>query len=402
MIRRPPWGLLAVALTVVAACGGSTISVGSHASASPPATGTPIASPSRTATPAPSLDLPALLERARQAQDAPGAIAVLEVRGTRTFLTAGAADMAGGDLTETTRFRIASITKPVIAALVLGAVARREVELGDTVGDLVPGVVRATPAITVRQLLDHTSGVFDEGNEGDPVADIERLADPAVRDEARSLFARFQAGEDIITPDHVIVALAETHDRYFAPGAGYHYSNVNYQLAGMVLEKVTGQPLAELLRSRIVQPLGLRHTTIAPPDMGSPEMRGYVIKAGEADPIDLTDDLSFFGNGGNGGIISTPDELLAILRAIVTAELFPDPLVDEMVTPNRESYGLGVANYGFSCGTFHGHNGLVNGTHSTAVVTRDGSDGAVIALNLMSTRDPGLHHLAERMLCAGR
>ena len=262
--------------------------------------------------------------------------------------------------------------------------------------------MRPTPAITVRQLLDHTSGVFDEGNEGDPVADIEKLADPVAREEARDLLKRYGAGEKVIAPARMIVALAETHERYFAPGAGFHYSNVNYQLAGMVLEAVTGQPLAELLRSRIVDPLGLRHTTIAPPDTGSPELRGYTQTTADANPVDLTDDLAWFGNGGNGGIVSTPDELLAVLRATVTAQLFPDSLVAEMVKPNRESYGLGLGTYDFACGTFYGHNGLVNGTHSTAMISPDGSDGAVIAVNLTGARDPGLALLAESMLCSGR
>lgn len=355
-----------------------------------------------TATVAPSLDPQASLDSARKAQNAPGAIAVLHVDGIRTFLRSGSADMAGGELTETTRFRIASITKPIIAALVLTAVARGEVALEDVVGELLPGVVRATPAITVRQLLDHTSGVFDEGNEGDPVADIEKLADPAAREEAGNLLARSEAGEPVIAPAWLIVALAETHDRYFAPGQGFHYSNVNYQLAGMLLENVTGQPLAELLRSRIVEPLGLRHTTIAPPDTDSPELRGYAQTSAAADPIDVTDELGWFGNGGNGGIISTPDELLAMLRAIVTGQLFPESLVAEMVEPDRESYGLGIGISDFDCGTFYGHNGLVNGTHSTAVISRDGSDGAVIVLDLAGVRDPMLPRVAESMLCSGR
>lgn len=398
--------VLAVLLATVVGCGVSTTSMESGRSpdpSRPSAIGTPPTSPAPSATPsAPTLDLSALLEATRKAQDAPGVIAVLDVGGTRTFMAAGAASTTGGELTEATRFRIASITKPVIGALVLTAVARDEVALDDVVGDLLPGAVRPSPAITVRQLLDHTSGVFDEGNDGDPVADIEKLADPAAREEARDILERYEAGEKVIAPARMIVALAETHERYFAPGAGYHYSNVNYLLAGMVLEAVTGQSLAELLRSRIVDPLGLRHTTIAPPDTGSPELRGYTQSSAGADLVDVTDDLSWFGNGGNGGIISTPGEVLAILRATVTAQLFPESLVAEMVHSNRESYGLGLATYDFECGTFYGHNGLVNGTHSTAVISADGADGAVIALGLMSARDPRLALVAESMLCAGR
>lgn len=138
------------------------------------------------------------------------------------------------------------------------------------VGDVLPGVVRPEPPVTVRQLLDHTSGIFDFGNEGDPVEDSARLEDTALREEAADLLARHQSGERVIAPDRLLIALAETHDRYFEPGEGYHYSNITYQLAAMVLEAATGQSLAALLEERIARPLGLRHTTVAPPDLASP------------------------------------------------------------------------------------------------------------------------------------
>ena len=71
-----------------------------------------------------------------------------------------------------------------------------------------------------------------------------------------------------------------------------------------------------------------------------------------------------------------------------------------MITPNRAEYGLGIGRIHFGCGTFYGHNGLVSGTQSTAAVSADGSDGAVIAVNLASWRDPALPRLADEMLCS--
>jgi D-alanyl-D-alanine carboxypeptidase len=266
------------------------------------------------------------------------------------------------------------------------------------VGKVLPGVVRATPSVTVRQLLNHTSGIFDESNDGNPITDVEKLKDPALGDEARALVKRYVAGERVIASDRIFVALSETHDRYFAPGTGYHYSNTNYQLAAMVLEKKTGRPLADLLRTRIVEPLGLTHTTIAPPDTKSPELRGYVTST-DGSLVDITDDLTFFGNGGNGGVISTADELLAMMQAIVSGRLLPAALVADMKTPERESYGLGLATYTLTCGTFYGHEGGVNGTASIALVSPDGGAGVVIALNLRSGADPRLPALADRMVC---
>ena len=343
-----------------------------------------------------------LLNDERTSYGAPGALVVLRQGGRRIAATSGTADTAGALITDTTRFRIASITKPIVAALVLDAVAGGTLSLDDRVADLIPGVVRATPPITVRQILDHTSGVFDEGNDGDPIADIARLTDPVLRAEAQAIAKKALAGEHVIAPGRLLVALAETHDRYFAPGTSYHYSNMNYQLAAMILEKVTGSTLADLLRTRIVEPLGLTHTTIAPPDTASPEFRGYGLSATDGTLVDMTDDLVFFGNGGNGGIISTADELLTIMQAIVSGRLLPAALVADMKTPAKDSYGLGLATYQLSCGTFYGHEGGVNGTASIAMVSPDGADGVVAALDLRSGGDPRLPALADRMLCESR
>jgi D-alanyl-D-alanine carboxypeptidase len=251
-------------------------------------------------------------------------------------------------------------------------------------------------------LLDHTSGIFDFGNEGDPVADIHWLGDEALRTEAAALTDRYLAGERVIAPDRLLVALAETHDRYFQPGQGYHYSNINYQLAAMVLEKATGATIAELLATRIFEPLELRHTTIAPPDTASPELRGYGTGTSDGQLVDITDDLVAFGNGGNGGIISTADELLTMLTAITAGDLLPHELGAEMKSPTAQSdrtYGLGLATYHLTCGTFHGHEGGVNGTASIAIVQADGTAGTVVALNLRNGSDPRLTELADRLVC---
>jgi D-alanyl-D-alanine carboxypeptidase len=409
-------GAIAVTVVVLAGCAGSR---GSPAASSPAASSelatspttpstptTPAANPSASAS-APArpsatssaADIQALLDEEPTTYGAPGALAVVRVGDARWAATSGIADRAGAAIMDATRFRIASITKPIVATLVLDQVAKGTLSLDDVVGTVLPGVVRATPPITVRQLLNHTSGIFDESNDGDPIADVEKLADAALRDEARAVVKRYLAGERVIASDRVFVALSEVHDRYFAPGTGYHYSNTNYQLAAMVLERKTGRPLADLLRTRIVQPLGLTHTTIAPPDLRSPELRGYGTSTTDGSLVDITDDLTFFGNGGNGGVISTADELLAIMQAIVSGRLLPAALVADMRTPARESYGLGLATYDLTCGTFYGHEGGVNGTASIALVSPDGGAGVVIALNLRSGADPRLPVLADRMLC---
>jgi D-alanyl-D-alanine carboxypeptidase len=402
----------AAILTLAGCAGGATVppSPDPSPSAEPSsATATPVPTPSATGASTETPDVAAILDAARRDYGAPGALALLVRDERERFAALGTADTAGTPMGEDTRFRIASITKPIVAAHVLDAVDRGEVSLDAVVGDLLPGVLRADPPVTVRQLLDHTSGIYDESNgiasQDQLQADIAALADPDLRAEAQAALEKALAGEPVIASDRLIVALSETHDRYFAPGAGYHYSNTNYQLAAMVLEAATGQPLDRLLRARVIDPLGLQLTTIAPPDLGSPELRGYGTSTEDGSLVDVTDDLTWFGNGGNGGIISTPDELLTVMQAIVGGRLIPAELVAEMRSPTSMSlgsYGLGLATYKLSCGTFYGHEGGVNGTASIAMVSPDGADGVVIALNLRSGEDPRLPALADSLLCGGR
>ena len=373
----------------------------------PPVTPAPSPTPSVVAPTAvattPAVEAQQLIDRARVAHGAPGAVALVQRAGTRTWVASGSADADGTPITEATRFRIASITKPIVAALVLDAVARGEVGLDDVVGDILPGVVRPEPPVTVRQLLNHTSGIFDESNgvstREEIEADIAKLGDPALRAEAESTLRDSLAGRPVIASARVIVGLSETHDRYFAPGTAFHYSNTNYQLAAMLLEAVTGMTLGDVLQARLVGPLGLRATTIAPPDTASPEMRGYGAAAADGTLVDITDDLSWFGNGGNGGIVTTADELLTILQAIAGGTFLPADLTAAMLTADR-GYGLGIGAYPFRCGTLFGHQGAVNGTASIAVVDPETLDGAVIAMNRRDGTDPPLPTLAEALVCA--
>jgi D-alanyl-D-alanine carboxypeptidase len=316
------------------------------------------------------------------------------------WASAGTADTAGAPITPLTRFRVGSITKPIVGALVLLAVDDGLFGLDDEVETLLPGVLRDEPQVTVRQLLDHSSGVFNEGDEGDLIADVELIADPSIRDDARELLHKYQAGEPVAITDRIWIAMAETHERYNAPGQAYHYSNVNYQVLGMILERVTGQLVGDLLRTQIVEPLGLTRTSFAPTDTSTPEMRGYDTIRQPGTMLDLTDDLAWFGNGGNGGVFSTAAELMAIMQAIVSGQLLSEELTAEMKAVHHASYGLGLATYDLTCGTFYGHAGTVLGTRSIALVSDESGDGIVIALNLTSELDARLLALAETLVCS--
>jgi D-alanyl-D-alanine carboxypeptidase len=390
-----------VCASVVAGCGsGSSTDEASPTSGS--SASTPLTTPAPASTTAAPRDPQHVLDQFRDSIGAPAALALVNDGGHVVVVTSGAGQPDAGPLDDATTFRIASVTKPLVAALVLDAVRRGELGLGDDVADLLPGVLRPGPTVTVRMLLDHTSGVFNAGDEGDIVADIEHLADPTLREQAHDLLARYLAGEAVGMSDDLYVAIAETHDRYFAPGEGYHYSNVNYQLAGMVLEQVTGQPLAELFSSRMAAPLGLTSSALAADASLVPELHGYYRDAND-NVTDDTYNIVALGNGGGGGVISTPAELMTMMQAVVVGDYLPADLVAEMRRPTAQSkdgsYGLGLATYPLRCGAFLGHGGSMSGTNSIALVSEDGLHGVVAVVNLDADPAPNMTALAESLLC---
>lgn len=346
----------------------------------------------------PPPDLQKVIDEARQLYGAPGALVVVHRDGQRFEVTSGAADLSGTPVAADMPFRVGSITKTVVAALALSEVAQGRLDLDDIVGE----PLQPEPPVTLRMLLSHTSGIFDIGNEGDAIADIARLDDRDLIDEVAALEHAAAAGERVVASDRLIVGLAETHDRYFRPGTGFHYSNTNYQLAAMTLEQVSGQPLAGLLDEKLTRPLGLHHTSLAPEDLRSPLFRGYATDLTTGDRIDATDDLLAFGNGGSGGLISTADELTTILNAIVHGTVVPGDLRAAMLQPTPESgdsYGLGIAVYNLECGVFYGHEGRVNGTASIALTEATGPGRSVVVAFNSTIGVPQLVALAEQLIC---
>ncbi len=347
--------------------------------------------------------LEAVLDAARDGYRADGAIAVLNVEGVRVGSAVGVADADGSPTDVGMRFRAGSITKTITAALVLDQVAQGHLGLDDDVAAIVGPPLRPTPPVTVRMLLDHTSGIFDIGNDGDPIADIAELTDPGLLAEVDDLIDRAASGESVVASARLVVGLAETHPRDFEPGSAFGYSNTNYQLAGMLIETVSGQHFAEVLADRLARPLELASTTLAPDDTSSPEFRGTALDLDTGAEIDATDDLLAFGNGGSGGLITTADELLTIITAIVHGPLLPDELRSEMLnlTPQSEhTYGLGIAPYVLSCGRFLGHEGRVNGTVSLAIVDADNPDRGVVVTMNSTIGNPGLAALADDLVCS--
>lgn len=233
------------------------------------------------------------------------------------------------------RFRVGSITKTFVATVVLQLVAKGRLRLEDSVERWLPGVVPNGRNITVRQLLNHTSGLYDY-----------RLTLPKPG-SPEFLALRWQT----LTPDE-LMAPALAHDPEFEPpGSSYSYSNTNYLLIGQIIEKVTGHSYGDEIEHRLIKPLGLSGTTMpgTSPWIRGPHPHGYIpTDTGLLDYTELNPSL--FGAGGD--MISTAADLNTFFAALLGGHLLPARLLKEMKTPgtNDGTYGLGLSWHNTSCG----------------------------------------------------
>ncbi|MFJ5591726.1 serine hydrolase domain-containing protein [Streptomyces noursei] len=342
----------------------------------------------------------AALGRLVEAGGQPGAFArVDDDAGTWTG-AAGFADTATGRRhTADQHFRAASNTKPFIATVLLQLAAEGRLDLDDTADDWLPGRVRGHGhdgrTITLRQLLNHTSGIFNHTD------------DPVFRE--RSAGAGFPAHRyDTHRPED-LVAVAMQHPPTNAPGGPPHYSNTNYVLAGMVIEKATGHPYAHEVTRRILRPLGLTETSFpgTDPTLPAPHPVGYSRlhdPAPNAPVRDATEqDMSWLGAAGE--IISTTRDLNRFHRALLGGRLLPPAQMAELrrTVPAGEGYafGLGVDAVELSCGTtVLGHTGRTNGSLSAMFGTADGRHQLTFDVNGDWLPDPALYvDVAEAEFC---
>jgi D-alanyl-D-alanine carboxypeptidase len=282
------------------------------------------------------------------------------------------------------RFRVASITKTFVATALLLQEAEGRLSLDDTVEKWLPGLVRGNgndgSRITVRQLLNHSSGIAEYG------------ADPAYAekymDERTFMKNRFLTR----TPQEAVEAAMRLKP-WFEPGARHQYSNTNYVLAGMILEKAGGSTYENEIRRLIVKPLKLRDTVL-PGDtsrMPGPSSRAYSKLFSQSPTAKVRDVTHQNGSQSwaDGDIISTAGDLNRFLKALVGGRLLPPKQLKAMQTTlpsdntvSGTDYGLGLVTYKLSCGTrVWGHLGGMHGSLSSAFATEDGRHALSFNLN---------------------
>lgn len=327
----------------------------------------------------------------------PAALAsVLDTDGTVHDYTAGVGDVASGEEVPVDGYvRIGSNTKTFTAVVVLQLVGEGLIELDEPVETYLPGLVRGAgidgSQITVRQLLQHTSGL------------------PNYTSFLAAGMLPFQ--HTYLDPRALLdLALAEPAES--APGTSWSYSNTNYLLAGLIVEKVTGRPIGEEITTRIIEPVGLEHTyfpTVGDETIREPHPHGYHRDDPEGELTDATEWDPSMGWAA-GQMIATPSDLNLFFAALLDGELLEPAELDAMRTtidapgpiPGTE-YGLGLMSTPLSCGGLAwGHGGSIPGYSTTNAVTEDGR-GVTIAVTELPTTEEQIVTLTDAVdeaLCA--
>ena len=275
--------------------------------------------------------------------------------GHSTVATAGTPRPAAGQ-----RFRVGSVTKTFTATLVLQLVDQKRIGLDDPVGRYLPGVIPAGSTITIRELLQHRSGL---ANFTDYLTWME------------------QAEQSVSVRPIDVLRFAASKPLLFDPGSHWAYSNTNYMALGLVIEKVTGHSFGQELRQHILKPLALSRTELAT----TRQLPGLQDQG-------TNPDLAWAA----GGIVSDTQDLARYFSALLSGHLISRASLAQMMQtalggPSED--GLGIFATTLPCGQFWGHTGGILDYGTLVDASGDGTRVAVI-----SERGPSGHPPDESAL----
>jgi D-alanyl-D-alanine carboxypeptidase len=328
----------------------------------------------------------------------PGAIVVVQ-RGGRPMTHAAGSGTVGAKtpIAGTDHLRIASVTKAYTGAVVLAVIRAGALSLDDTIGERLPGQPSAWHPVTLRQLLQHTSGVPDFSRS------------PAFTDAVR-------ASLGAAPPPAQLLAPVAGQPLEFTPGTRYEYSNSDNVLAALMVEAATGQRFEDALADLVLRPAGLPATSLPRgTEIPRPTAPGYALDA-TAPPEDVTTVLAAGWAWAAGGIVSTPLDSNRFVRAYVRGR-FTDAATrraqltfragsSEPPGPGANATGLSVYRYRTTCGTVYGHTGNTLGYTHFVAASRDGTRSAVVAVNAQikpktdARRFAALRRVFTRAVCA--
>jgi D-alanyl-D-alanine carboxypeptidase len=296
---------------------------------------------------------------------APGAIVLVRDDRHAVRLASGFGDLATRrPLRPGDRVRVGSVTKTFVATVVLQLAAEGRLGLDDPIERWLPGLIPGGAVITIRQLLNHTSGLPDYADD----AFVRGLFD-----DPRRIWAPRE-----------LISRATTHPPLFAPGASFAYSSTGYIVLGLIVEAATGRPLADEVRRRIVVPVHLRATSLdAGPRIAGRHAHGYTRYHGAHNALDISDIGQSFAWAA-GALVSTADDLASFYRALLGGRLLPPRLLAAMrptIPFEGQRWGLGLVETPHGCGRSLGHGGETLGYETEAESSRNGARQAIVAIN---------------------
>ena len=275
-------------------------------------------------------------------------------------------------------FHIASVTKTFVSACILQLAEEGELTLEDSLYHWLPAIPNVDSTITIRQLLNHTSGVFDY------------YYNPAYSDSLAADLTRRWMPEEILT-----LVL----EPYFPPGTDYHYSNTNYILLGMIIRDITGNEVSGEIRNRFLDPLGLTQTFFDVEET----IPGEVVHGwADVDDDGIVDDVTnypltaFYSlEWTAGAMVSTPIDIVRWSTALYDRSVLSAATMNQMLTfipYYREGhagngYGLGVTRFDpeITCGVYSiGHGGTVVGWRNVMVYLPDYGVSISVMINEMN------------------
>ncbi|MEC0226231.1 serine hydrolase domain-containing protein [Paenibacillus alba] len=303
----------------------------------------------------------------------PGILAKTSEGGKKWGYATGVANLSTKKPMETDyRFRIGSVTKTFTATVVLQLAGENRLNLDDSIEKWLPSVIQGNGyngnQITIRQILNHTSGI----------AEYSRSKDADFMDTKKSYTAE------------EIVRLGISLPPDFVPGKGWSYSNTGYVLLGILIEKVTGNSYAEEIENRIIEPLELLDTflpgnsSVIP---GTKHARGY----SQPDEASEIKDVTYYNPSAGssaGDMISDADDLNKFFSYLLGGKLLKEEQLKQMLTTvpvgrnGIEGYGLGISEIKLSNGvSIWGHTGGILGFSTIAGGTLGGNHTLVVSLN---------------------
>ena len=366
-------------------------------------------------TPAARPDLQRILDRLVTGRDrvAPGVTAYVAGPHGTWIGSAGLANVKAQEpMPPDARLRLDSNSKAWTATLILQLAGEGKLRLDDTVARWLPGLLPDGGRITVRELLNHTSGLIDDNDvTQDPQRYLRQVHDSALRAEFVRLWQQERVDPTLEAPTTIWVRLAAALPLRSEPGTTYHYSNIGYAVAGLIAAKAGASPLAALYRQRIIEPLGLASVGFKPQgETGKGDPRDYSVRLNGT----LVDATGWYrlGGGAAGGIVANAGDEAHFLTALMQGRLLQPAELQAMktTTPASGNYGLGLERRQSGCaGVAYQHGGASYSTTSSILVSGDGTRVAVVLLNgntlvIDSTLDPRAGNAAvaaaARLFCA--